>query len=1197
MRQIANNTFNDGLLMDMQPLTTPNSVLTDCLNGTLITYDGNEFVLQSDDGNGKIYGCKLPKDFVPLGIKEYGGIVYIVSQNPFTGECEIGSFPSPESTIFTDPDKDIPETILSTEDLGDTFATEGITNQTVKLDFGDINTGLLRPGDKFAIYITDTSGNDNTYLDNENFQKFEKLLEVYENLQLVTRNLFKLKLVRISEDGVSESIKEIVPAFTQKNSKGRFYYNKIQLLEEDNISPDGFYAVYNNKVNGYLAVILEIEQVDEFDLSIGNNITVESDSNGKPRTFGFDVSINSRVDKECKNNVAGIEVTTTTIDSSGIVEDSVTQCYNIPEADLKTWEGTTYKYPEGNVIIEQGDLNGKFNVGDNIKVEITPYSKFNYFHNLKYENVISYSKLAFTQESTIWKYYLDRSMDTNIQPDKVLINFDFFVRNTINKRNKLDAMYIEFYDVIANASLFYPIGSISDSKSISINCFTDIPVKYEKSGGVPSDKLTNNKYYLLINKNKTNAYNSALKRIDEGDYSEMNILANNPYGTNKHIPDVCILESCFQNQLRFDNLGVQKKELNNKLRSDNFYLVAICGLDFSPLEDSYKTYICYNFLWTTGVFNKYWELSGSDNMNFNLKKYPEFLDIKFNKQRDTWNDYTEVGELSKNTTIDNVNNENSFQNYDKPFFEVTDSRNSFDTRINIHGDIESQYKLNIDTNKSVLNYGKIYPDREDLEFLNLEHIKDLTSDNYEIIENNNEPSLTTDTKAKTVTISDLSGGTNYKPLEGINITCNIFSNRKIQCAANPNGKLPYPQYKFESFGERYSNKDIFPTTMVVVGCQGRNETTYFWVSSTSDYVQEPLWKEPGFKDGEQWLKNKSGSQTEFYSRLDSIRPSNSYLLRMVQDQNSGGVAGYSTTNNLLPSYNNFDTRLFLIVNGVCIPFTYTCASKEDYSNILVSLNTIIKNEFYFRTTTTGEPKNFKTPQSGLVFYHNNFDSTFDFNIPIMKIKSKSNLSVYTFYKNIEKKLSTLYSSFKSQVITSGGDNDKYKVIGSLFNLNSEIDQTIYIDNLPSQSIDKDVKLEDKFILSGNKFILTTSNNRYTIGNIIEMLNHPSEYIGDVTLPNTWHGNTVFDSTLFVKNPSDTAEDAQGYSMILFNYEPSDGGLNFKGGAEFLPSLYAWAKADEKDTPRYIQMFNRTYMNDDYTYPALDIPNVKRENIW
>nr|DAM35486.1 MAG TPA: hypothetical protein [Bacteriophage sp.] len=31
--------------MDLNPLTTPNNVLTNCLNGTLITYNGNENVL------------------------------------------------------------------------------------------------------------------------------------------------------------------------------------------------------------------------------------------------------------------------------------------------------------------------------------------------------------------------------------------------------------------------------------------------------------------------------------------------------------------------------------------------------------------------------------------------------------------------------------------------------------------------------------------------------------------------------------------------------------------------------------------------------------------------------------------------------------------------------------------------------------------------------------------------------------------------------------------------------------------------------------------------------------------------------------------------------------------------------------------------------------------------------------------------
>ena len=31
--------------MDFNPLTTPNNVVTNCLNGTLLTFNGNEYVL------------------------------------------------------------------------------------------------------------------------------------------------------------------------------------------------------------------------------------------------------------------------------------------------------------------------------------------------------------------------------------------------------------------------------------------------------------------------------------------------------------------------------------------------------------------------------------------------------------------------------------------------------------------------------------------------------------------------------------------------------------------------------------------------------------------------------------------------------------------------------------------------------------------------------------------------------------------------------------------------------------------------------------------------------------------------------------------------------------------------------------------------------------------------------------------------
>jgi hypothetical protein len=44
-KNVTTNTFNKGITMDLNPLVTPNNVLTNCLNGTLITYNGNEHAL------------------------------------------------------------------------------------------------------------------------------------------------------------------------------------------------------------------------------------------------------------------------------------------------------------------------------------------------------------------------------------------------------------------------------------------------------------------------------------------------------------------------------------------------------------------------------------------------------------------------------------------------------------------------------------------------------------------------------------------------------------------------------------------------------------------------------------------------------------------------------------------------------------------------------------------------------------------------------------------------------------------------------------------------------------------------------------------------------------------------------------------------------------------------------------------------
>ena len=104
-RMIAKNTFGEGLIMDFAPDNTQANVLTNALNATMLTYNGNEMSLQNDMGNGQVETASLPEGYVPMGVCEFGGIIYIVSYNPQDNLCQIGSFPSPERNITKD---DIP---------------------------------------------------------------------------------------------------------------------------------------------------------------------------------------------------------------------------------------------------------------------------------------------------------------------------------------------------------------------------------------------------------------------------------------------------------------------------------------------------------------------------------------------------------------------------------------------------------------------------------------------------------------------------------------------------------------------------------------------------------------------------------------------------------------------------------------------------------------------------------------------------------------------------------------------------------------------------------------------------------------------------------------------------------------------------------------------------------------------------------
>ena len=175
------NTFAGGLYKDFHPLTVPNTVLTDALNATYITMNGNETILQNDMGNGRVESAFLPNGYVPVGMKEYGGIIYVASYNPITNKSQLGCFPSPERNIDQE-ETDDPQTPLTlVEENGYTriykfkeFNNENLDYQkglgllTNKIQiFGDGK--IIRSGDKFGLYF---KGENNTnILSNYDFNK------------------------------------------------------------------------------------------------------------------------------------------------------------------------------------------------------------------------------------------------------------------------------------------------------------------------------------------------------------------------------------------------------------------------------------------------------------------------------------------------------------------------------------------------------------------------------------------------------------------------------------------------------------------------------------------------------------------------------------------------------------------------------------------------------------------------------------------------------------------------------------------------------------------------------------------------------------------------------------------------------------------------------------------------------------------
>ena len=267
IREQTVNTFENGIIMDLEPLKVPKSSLTNALNATLLTFNDNENSLQCDMGNGRVETAYLPSGYVPIGTTSLGGIIYIVSYNPIDKKCQIGSFPSPERNITSNK---LGESGLSlynglfVDNNGDIIRT---------LYKGLLCNFTLNPGDKFLVQ---GSCKEKTEGDKDkNKDEYEHISYYVDKQSNINEEWLTLELATLDSNGRLIYLKDLNKY--DHPSNGRQYILKVKKDNSINTPTQNVddyryiigadYNIFNTKISGQLYLVAQLNVPDSFNVT------------------------------------------------------------------------------------------------------------------------------------------------------------------------------------------------------------------------------------------------------------------------------------------------------------------------------------------------------------------------------------------------------------------------------------------------------------------------------------------------------------------------------------------------------------------------------------------------------------------------------------------------------------------------------------------------------------------------------------------------------------------------------------------------------------------------------------------------------------------------------------------------------------------------------------------------------------------
>lgn len=436
----AKNVFSDGLIMDLAPDATQASTLTNALNATIITMNGNEYSLQNDIGNGRVETAYLPEGYMPVGTCELGGIIYIASYNPLTNKSQIGCFPSPERNISSDEEGNS-DVQLNWEDFN---STQSVKKVLIKRN--------LNPGDKFIVASSQVK-------DNKNY------LSDYGNTDHVHGGfpkIVKLHIVSVENSGKITYLDDSVRWYDN-------YYianckNTTQEVDIDSyrsILSSG-YSVFQSKVSGKLAILAELESITGFECAYSvykdKEETDKEETDKEPRLnyTKYKVYINFHWQTD-NNDINPSNINITNISYTGPIPQQAGKVHTWYQEDDGKWILST-NFNDQNHLIEVD----KISVNETVTLPVTySYQKDNTTYGYQLDQACSYVDYKSCNFDELIKAI------KNLQPDTSWIK----VNQAMNKDGLPDkGMYYVDLDSISynDEPLYY--ASYTTSKGVVQKC-------------------------------------------------------------------------------------------------------------------------------------------------------------------------------------------------------------------------------------------------------------------------------------------------------------------------------------------------------------------------------------------------------------------------------------------------------------------------------------------------------------------------------------------------------------------------------------------------------------------------------------------------------------------------------------------------------------------------------------------------------